>query len=74
MGFRLLNCPFCGCGVVGSYLYDRYFEHQRWKVCCGKCSAQIYRGTQKEAEEAWNRRYLATEEVDFDYAAEDGNG
>ena len=48
--------PFCGSKEVESYLYDRFYDHKRYKVCCCKCSAQFYRGTQKEAEEAWNRR------------------
>lgn len=53
---ELKPCPFCGSKDVASYFYDRYFEHARHKVCCAGCSAQFYRGTQKEAEEAWNRR------------------
>ena len=53
---ELKPCPFCGCKEVESYLYDRFYGVKRYKVCCTKCSAQFYRGTQKEAEEAWNRR------------------
>ena len=49
---ELKPCPFCGCKEIASDKYDII----RHKVCCRSCSAQIYRGTQKEAEKAWNRR------------------
>lgn len=53
---ELKPCPFCGCKQIESYLYDKTFGIERYKVCCFKCSAQFYRGTLKEVIEAWNRR------------------
>ena len=48
-------CPFCGSERVLRYLYDNY-PTPRYKVCCFDCSAQMYRGTEEEVTEAWNRR------------------
>lgn len=53
---ELKPCPFCGGKTIECYLYDREFGIERYKVCCFRCSAQFYRGTKKEAIEAWNRR------------------
>lgn len=49
---ELKHCPLCGSAKIASYEYHGF----RWKVCCEACAAQIYRGTQKDAENAWNRR------------------
>ena len=68
MGLRLLNCPFCGgrAEVKG--------KEGKWVVCVDCFSENSYYKTEEEAIAAWNRRYEPTGEVDFDYAAEDGNG
>ena len=49
---ELEPCPFCGCEQIASYPYKGYTH----KICCYECSAQLYRATEEEAIEAWNRR------------------
>ncbi len=57
MSVELKPCPFCGGTDIHSYAHcDFFVDWYNWKVCCGNCSAQIHRGTQQKAEEAWNRR------------------
>lgn len=51
----LKPCPFCG-GKIIVILRDTEVTIERYKVVCGDCSAQIYRGTKREVAEAWNRR------------------
>ena len=50
---ELKPCPFCGFPQIALYPRHNGFN---FKVYCFNCSAQLYRGTEKEAIEAWNRR------------------
>lgn len=52
---ELKPCPFCGDNHVEVYI-DPDFRFDRYKVCCVKCAAQIYRGDKDKAVEAWNTR------------------
>lgn len=52
MSFRLKPCPFCGGEAVISGC-----DGGEWSVICIVCDASIgYKGTEREAIEAWNIR------------------
>lgn len=53
-------CPYCG-GNAEVWTYtDRGFE--RASVRCVDCNVRVYRSTEAEAAEAWNRRSVASAE------------
>lgn len=56
---ELKPCPMCGCEKIKIseiLLEPASLGLKTHKVCCFNCSAQIYRGDEKEAITAWNRR------------------
>ena len=74
---ELKPCPFCG-GRAFRYHRKEPFGDS-YRVYCGNEDCCVQPQThayfkKEQAENAWNRRYVPTAEVEFDYAAEDGNG
>lgn len=56
---ELEPCPFCGSENIFSFSSPHFgfaVVYEQWEVRCGECGAKINRLTQKDAEEAWNRR------------------
>ena len=56
---ELKPCPFCGCAIIDMHIDSgaaREYGIERYRARCEHCAAQMYRGTEKELVEAWNRR------------------
>ena len=74
---KLKPCPFCGGEAVMKItphvpVGNDFTPQCAEPSCAGRLTKKWF--SIETAIYAWNRRYVPTEEVDFDYAAEDGNG
>ena len=57
---KLKHCPFCGSKPMMQHI--AYPNTEFWFVKCVNCSAEINNpnNTEKEAQEAWNKRTIVT--------------
>lgn len=76
----LKPCPFCGCPLIKKHIRyraigNKIVDYDAWEHPFNGCVLDdgVPEGFTIYAEhiEAWNRRNVDSDEIDFDYSAED---